>query len=169
MNEQPKSTNYNVDISGEVSGQSAIGEGINQIKGDIMSDQSRNINISGGNINASGGAFSLGDITGTINNTINELPASPHPDQPGIKELLAKLTEAIAQDKDLLEKDKAKALKQVQVLAEAGQNPKDENKKDIADTAITMLKGIVAGLPSITASAKAVTELIPLIIPIFGL
>jgi hypothetical protein len=57
----------------------------------------------------------------------------------------------------------------VQALAEAGQNPKDEDKKDLADTAITMLKGIVSGLPGIASAAKACQKLLPLITPFFGL
>ncbi|MCF3606767.1 hypothetical protein L2E81_09125 [Planktothrix agardhii 1033] len=162
-----KSVNINgSDVKGNVvQGNSSSAEA--HFKESSTIDQSRNINISGGTVNA--GALNLGNITGTINNTINQLPASDNPNKPGIKELLGELTEAIASDKDLSEKDKTKALKQVQALAEAGQNPKDEEKKDIADTAITMLKGIVAGLPSVATAAKAVQELLPLIMPIFGL
>jgi len=138
-------------------------------QGDTMSDQSRKTEISGGNVHAGPGSFNQGDIVGDINNTINDLPASSNPDQPDIKELLTQLTEAIAQDKDLSKEDKAKALKQMQSLAKAAQNPQDEENKDIAEPAVAMLEKIVAGLPSIAASAKAVTELLPLITKIFGL
>ena len=141
----------------------------NYYQGDNMSDQSRKIEISGGNINASGSAFSLGDFMGTVNNTINQLPASPHPDQPGIKELLEKLTEAIKSDTDLSDKNKAKALKQVQTLAEAGQNPNDEDKKNLAEDAITMLKGIITGVPAVATCVAAFQQLLPLITSVFGL
>ena len=141
----------------------------NYYQGDNMSDQSRKIEISGGNINASGSAFSLGDFMGTVNNTINQLPASPHPDQPGIKELLKKLTEAIKSDTDLSDKNKAKALKQVQTLAEAGQNPNDEDKKNLAEDAITMLKGIITGVPAVATCVAAFQQLLPLITSVFGL
>jgi len=141
----------------------------NYYQGDIMSDQSRKIEISGGNINASGSAFSLGDIMGTVNNTINQLPASPHPDQPGIKELLEKLTEALKSDTDLSDKKKANALKQVQNLAEAGQNPNDEDKKNLAEEAITMLQGILIGVPAVATCVAAFQQLLPLITSVFGL
>ncbi len=43
-------------------------------------DQSRKIEITGGTINASGaGALSLGDISGTVANTINQLSDSAKP------------------------------------------------------------------------------------------
>ena len=59
-------------------------------------DRARNIEITGVTVNASGaGAFALGDISGTIANTINQLPTSPDPGKPEIKELLTQLEEAI--------------------------------------------------------------------------
>ncbi|MEB3279034.1 MAG: hypothetical protein VKK42_08975 [Lyngbya sp.] len=106
---------------------------------------------------------------GQVGVTINQLPDSSNQNQGELKELLKQLNEAIRSDEKLSEKDKVKAFKQVEELAKAGQNPKDEEKKGIADTALTMLTGIVAGLPSIAASAKAVQELVPLISKIFGL
>jgi hypothetical protein len=57
----------------------------------------------------------------------------------------------------------------VQILAEAGHNPTNEEKKDLADTAITMLKGIVTGLPAIATCVKAFQELLPLVTSVFGL
>ncbi len=109
------------------------------------------------------------DISGTVTATISQLAKSEALEAPKLAELLKQLQSAIASDTHLSDKDKTKALKQVQALAEAGQNPKDEDKKDLADTAITMLKGIVTGLPVIAASAKACQELLPLITSVFGL
>ncbi|MFB2981880.1 pentapeptide repeat-containing protein [Microseira sp. BLCC-F43] len=90
-------------------------------------DQSRKIEIGsvGRDFNASGQAFNLGemDISGTVTNTINQLPESPEPDQPGIKELLTELQAAIEAETNLSDEDKAEALEQVKALAEAGKNP----------------------------------------------
>ncbi|MGV0108143.1 Low-complexity protein [Nostoc sp. DSM 114160] len=75
-------------------------------------DASRKIEIGsvGRDFNASGQALNLGDISGTVTNTINELPASPEPKKPGIKELLTQLQAVIEADTNLAQEDKAEAL-----------------------------------------------------------
>ncbi len=121
----------------------------------------------GGDVNASGQALNLGEISGTVTNTINELPSAPEPDKPGIKELLTQLKTAIEADTDLKPKDKEKALKQVKALAEAAQNPQE--KQDLADTAITMLKGVVSNLPTAAKLVEECGKLLPIISGFLGL
>ena len=137
-----------------------------KIEGDYIqgnkTDQSRNIKISGGTINASGaGAFSLGDISGTVANTINQLPTIS--DKPGIKELLSDLENAIATSEDLEKKRKTKALKQVEALAKAAQNLTNEDLKESAEDAITMLEGIISKLPDTAALVTISKEVLPAI------
>jgi hypothetical protein len=134
-------------------------------------DSSRKIEIGSvsGDFNASGQALNLGDISGTVTNTINELPASPEPEKPGIKELLTQLQTAIEAEENLTPKNKEKALKQVKALAEASQNPNDEEKQDLADTAITMLKGLISGLPTAATLAEACSKLLPMISKFLGI
>ncbi|WP_228036476.1 hypothetical protein [Dolichospermum flos-aquae] len=142
---------------------------IGKVEGSINNDSSRKVTIGnvGGDFNASGQALNLGEISGTITNTINELPPSPTPEKPGIKELLKQLQTAIETDTDLTPKDKEKTLKQVKALAEAAQNPQE--KQDLADTAITMLKGILSGLPTATKLVGECSKLLPLISGVLGL
>ena len=132
-------------------------------------DQSRKIEIGdiGGDFNASGSALNLGNISGTVTNTINELPASPEPDKPGIKELLAQLQEVIEAETSLNDQDKAEALEQVKVLAEAGKNPSDGAMKKLAKRATTMLKGIISGLPDTVKLVEQCKELLPMITSLF--
>ena len=133
-------------------------------------DQSRNINISGGTVNNTGaGAMSLGDIIGTVANTINQLPASSESDKPGIKELLQQLQKAIEAEPSLSEEDKADALEQVKALAEAGKAPQEGAMQKVAKKATTMLKGIVAGLPDAAKLAVEYAKLLPMITSLFGL
>jgi uncharacterized protein YjbI with pentapeptide repeats len=133
-------------------------------------DQSRNINISGGTVNTTGaGAMSLGDISGTIANTINQLPASSESDKPGIKELLQQLQKAIEAEPSLSEEDKAEALEQVKALAEAGKAPQEGAMQKIAKRSTTMLKGIVASLPEAAKLAVEYAKLLPMITSLFGL
>ncbi|MBD2628696.1 pentapeptide repeat-containing protein [Trichormus variabilis] len=129
-------------------------------------DSSRKVEIGsvGRDLNASGQALNLGEISGTVTNTINELPSAPEPEKPGIKEILTQLQTAIEADSDLTPKDKEKALKQVKALAEAAQNPQE--KQDLADTAITMLKGILMSVPTLLEECS---KLFPLISGFLGL
>ena len=135
----------------------------------MTNDSSRKVEIGsiGGDFNASGQALNLGEISGTVTNTINELPSAPEPDKPGIKELLTQLKTAIEADTDLKPKDKEKALKQVKALAEAAQNPQE--KQDLADTAITMLKGVVSNLPTAAKLVEECGKLLPIISGFLGL
>jgi len=133
-------------------------------------DSTRNLNISGGTINASGaGALSLGDISGTVANTIKQLPSSSEPNKPGIKELLEQLKTAIESESSLSDEDKADALEHVQTLAEVGQKPKELAVQKPAKVAIQALKGIFSSLPDVARLVEASKTLIPLIAHIFGL
>ena len=139
------------------------------IEGDYVqgnkTDQSRNIKITGGTINT--GAFNLGDISGTVANTINQLPASSDPDKPGIKELLTQLAKAIIVSEYLDVKHKTKALKQVQVLAKAAFKLDSEEIIDLAEDATTMLVGTMYKLPASAALVTTSKELLPAIAKFF--
>jgi len=144
---------------------------INEVKSTseskAMSDQigqSRKIEMSGGTIHASGaGALSLGDISGTVANTINQLSDSAKPDQPGIKELLTQLQAAIEAETNLSEEDKAEALEQVKALAEVGQNPQESTMQKAGKRAMKILKGTIADLPSVATLVEACSKLLPAI------
>ena len=127
-------------------------------------DQSRKIQILGGTVNASGaGALSLGDISGTVANTINQLSDSPQSDKPGIKELLTELQTAIEAETNLSDDDKAEALEQVKALAEVGKNPQESTMQKAGKTAMKILKGTIASLPSAATLVEACSKLLPAI------
>jgi hypothetical protein len=134
-------------------------------------DASRKIEIGsvGRDFNASGQALNLGDISGTVTNTINDLPASPEPEKPGIKELLTQLQAAIQADTNLPPEDKAEALEQVKALAEAGKSPQEGTMQKAAKTAMKILKGTIASLPSATKLVEDCSNLLPLISHFLGL
>jgi Pentapeptide repeats (8 copies) len=88
--------------------------------------------------------------------------------QPGIKDLLTQLQDAIASEPQLTDDDKAEALEQVKTLAEAAQNPQDGAFQKAAKTATKIIKGTIAALPTTTALVEAVTKLLPLITKFFG-
>jgi uncharacterized protein YjbI with pentapeptide repeats len=127
------------------------------------------INLGEGNSMAMTGSNFLSEISGNVTNAVNQLPAAPEPDKPGIKELLTELQTLIEAETNLTDKNKEKALKQVKALAEAAQNPKEPEKQDLADTAITMLKGLITGLPSAATLVEACNKLLPAIASLLGL
>ena len=61
------------------------------------------------------------------------------------------------------DEDKAEALEQVKALAEVGQNFQEGTMKKAGKTAMTMLKGILAGLPSAATLVEACSKLLPAI------
>ncbi|MEA5565866.1 pentapeptide repeat-containing protein [Anabaena sp. UHCC 0399] len=151
-----------------------------QNQGEFFMSQSKgNINISGSQGNISGisavgensamTGVAIGVISGSVTNTINQLPASSEPDKPGIKELLTELQIAIEADKNLGDEDKEEALEQLKVIAEAGQKPEDGAMQKIAKTALKFLKGTIADLPTTEKLVEACGKLLPLITKFFGL
>ncbi|PSO73221.1 MAG: hypothetical protein BRC40_08735, partial [Cyanobacteria bacterium QH_8_48_120] len=104
---------------------------------------------------------------GTVANTINQLPEPSQSDEPGVKELLTQLKTAIEDDTNLSEDDKAQALARVQVLAEAGNNPSENQQQ--AKGAIRFFRGLVQELPNATNFVEACSKLIPAIARLFGL
>ena len=125
------------------------------------------IAAAGQNQNMTGVA--IGQISGAVTNTIGQLQASDAPEAPKLADLLQQLQVAIESDADLSEEDKAEALEQVKVLAEVGKAPQEGAMKKTAKRAITMLKGIFAGLPTVATLAEASSQLLPVISSLFGL
>jgi hypothetical protein len=137
-----------------------------QNQGAFMPEQSgTNINIGGDVI---GSTLNLGEISGNVSNVVNQLPSSPDPNQPGIKELLSALQTAIEAEAELSPTDKADALEQVKTLAEVGQDPQQPKKEGIGRRAIKSLKGTVAALPDTAKLAEACSKLLPLIAKLLG-
>ncbi|KJH70062.1 hypothetical protein [Aliterella atlantica] len=136
-------------------------------------DQSRSFTVGnvGGDFKPIGSAVMSDnvEINGTVAESINQLPSSPDPKKPGIKEILSQLSEAISTSSDLNDEDRTEALEQVKTLAEAGKNPNDGAMKKMARTSVKILKGTVAGLPDVAKLADVCSESLPLITKFLGL
>jgi len=113
--------------------------------------------------NSTGSTINLGTISGAVTNTINQLPASPDPDQPGIKELLTQLQATIADAQELSTEDKTDALEQVQAIAELGKNPQHPDKESIWRKAKKILTAPIPGLPETATVFKAIGDILPAI------
>ncbi|HEY9909673.1 MAG TPA: pentapeptide repeat-containing protein, partial [Thermosynechococcaceae cyanobacterium] len=135
------------------------------------SDSSHKVEIGsvGGDFIASGQALNLGEISGTVTNTINELQQSAAPQAAELADLLKQLQSAIEAEPDLQPDDKAEALEQVGTLAKAGENPQDGTLKKLSNTAVKILKGTFSVLPDTAKLADAAGKLLPLIAKVLGL
>lgn len=135
-------------------------------------DSSRKIEIGnvGGNISGHA-ALNLGEIeiSGTVANTIGQLEKSDDPEASKLAELLKQLQKAIEANPDLSEEDKTEALEQIKVLAEAGKNPKEGSLQKASKTAIKVLKGTMASLPTAAKLVEQCKELLPMITRLLGL
>jgi uncharacterized protein YjbI with pentapeptide repeats len=144
-----------------------------------MTQGKGNVNISGTEGGVSGIAaagenqtftgVALGEISGNVTNTINQLPDVSTSDQLNIKDLLTQLQTAIENEQDLDEDDKSQALQQVKTIAEAAQNPQDTKMQKLAKGAKNTLHGIMSNLPTATKLVEEVNNLLPTILKIFGL
>ena len=151
-----KQGNYNENIEGDY------------IEGN-KTDQSRKIEISGGTVNASGaGAFSLGDISGTVANSINQIPASSDSNKPNIKQLLSQLKQGIETEPNLEDIDKYDALEEIDNLAKISQDKQESEQKNKAQKSIRMLQRISKVLPAGAALVTICKEVLPAISDFFG-
>lgn len=121
------------------------------------------INIGG---NVTGSTINLGEISGAVSNVVNQLSSAADPAQPGLKEHLLELQATIEEEPTLSIEDKADALEEVKVLAEAAQDPE---KQGLGRKAIKVLKGTVASLPDAAKLAEACKTLLPLIAKAIGI
>nr|WP_290228379.1 pentapeptide repeat-containing protein [Trichocoleus desertorum] len=115
------------------------------------------------------GVVNLGDISGQVTNTINQLTVSSQPDEPSIKELLEQLHWAIVSSEELMLGDKAEALEQVKALAEAAKDPAEAAKKNVAKSAIRWFKGMLTELAEPSAIVQISEHVLPQIARVFGL
>lgn len=133
-------------------------------------DQSRKVEISGGTVYASGaGVFNLGDISGTVANSINQIPSLYDPNQLNIKQLLSQLKESIEAEPNLENIDKYDALEELNNLAQVSQDKEESKQKNKAGKSLRILHRIAKALPAGAALVTICKEILPAIANFFGL
>jgi hypothetical protein len=111
--------------------------------------------------------INLGNINGDLNNTINQLNELGNPETEVLAELLVKIQELLESETSLKPDDKAEALEQVKILAEAGKNPTEGKMQKAAKTAVRILKGIISELSTATKLVEGLNNLLPEISKLF--
>jgi DNA-binding Lrp family transcriptional regulator len=110
----------------------------------------------------------LGDVSGDLNNTIDQLNELNSPETTELAKLLGKMKELLESESNLSSDDKVEALEQVKILAEVGQNPTDNRMQKAAKTAVRVLKGIVSELPTATKLVEGLNSLLPEVSKLLG-
>jgi hypothetical protein len=125
--------------------------------------KTQNINVDGNfKLKAINSVVALGDICGKANNAINQIPDHANGvdfESIGLRDKLRYLEQAIESEPTLSNVDKAIALEQLKIIAEATHNPTDHAIKDAAKTAHMTLKGMAISLPSATKIVNGIDEL----------
>ncbi|MEM9274092.1 MAG: COR domain-containing protein [Cyanobacteria bacterium P01_F01_bin.143] len=131
-------------------------------------NQSRKIKISKSTVNDSGtSAFNLGDISGNVARTINQLPSfDDEPNKKELKQLLNQL-QNIVLETDLDQEDQEETLEKVQEIAEALQDNQNRKLKRKAKSAMLIIQEISDSLPSNVSMAIICNQLPELIAKIF--
>lgn len=135
--------------------------------GGTMNNEERSIHIqasSGSNV-----VYAGQDISGTLTTTIQQLQQSQEPNAQQLMTLLIQLQQVIEAESALTIEDKADALEQVRVLAEASKHPEEQTTQKLARNAIKILRGTAAMLPTATDFLNACTTLLPSISQLLGL
>jgi Skp family chaperone for outer membrane proteins len=120
------------------------------------------INITGSTIN-NNGILNLGEINGNVSQTIQQLPA----EQTDLKALLSQL-QTLINTSPLSETAKQKALTKTQDIAEATQQPEEE-QQNIVQKTLGYFDGLADSLESGTETAIKLGEIVAGITHLFGL
>ena len=86
------------------------------------------------------------DISGTVANTINQLPDFDDSNKTTLKQLLIQLHNTVIEE-DLDSEEKEEAIEQLQAIASALENSQDIAVKKSAKRAMKLLRGTAADLP----------------------
>ncbi|WP_271254299.1 pentapeptide repeat-containing protein [Pseudanabaena sp. Chao 1811] len=109
------------------------------------------------------GVINLGKIEGNVTNAINQLPDHHQGDKADIKILLKQLQEAISDNKDLDDEDKADALEQVESLAKIAVHDKPEEKRNPAGKAVRALNRIIVNIPNAMQIIQSISKIFGLL------
>jgi uncharacterized protein YjbI with pentapeptide repeats len=134
------------------------------------SNQERNINVGRDfKLKQTGSTFNIGDISGAVTNTVQQLKDSDQPDAPQLADLISQLQVAIESDPCLTEEQKKDCLEALATIGEEGQKPPESRVQKLCKFAVNSLKALVPVATTTGALAKALQEYLPQISTILGL
>nr|WP_290224080.1 hypothetical protein [Trichocoleus desertorum] len=124
----------------------------------VQAGRDANGNMIGSDIS---GVVAGGNISGVVTNTIHQLRELNTSESTELADKLVQLQAAIENEPSLKPEDKAEALEQINVLAEAGKNPKTGVIQKMTGTAVKIIRGTVASLPVSVKLVEETNKLLP--------
>jgi len=114
----------------------------------IDQSQSQTIELKGNNLEVSGaGALGLGNISGTLANTIQQTSRSETAARSELDRLINQLRREFEAELNLTAKVKHDALEEIATLTMAERNPQATGRQKLVRVAIRVLRGTIAELP----------------------
>jgi gas vesicle protein len=143
-------------------------------EGGIMSsnysNQDRSINVQGDfNLNQANSVLNIGDISGALNNTVQNLKNSEQPEAPKLADLISQLQKAIEIEPSLTAEQKKDALESLTSIGEEVQKPPETRIQKICKLAVSNLKSLVPIVTTTGMLGTALKECLPQIITLLGL
>ena len=123
--------------------------------GDPMSENNQSISLQAGG-NMTGVTVAGGDISGTVTVTIQQLRDNDTPQAPEIADLLTELHKLINESPDLADKDKQKALKNIDNIGKIANNK--EGDRNSIDDLIDNILGIVSKAAKLLTPVQAIAD-----------
>jgi uncharacterized protein YjbI with pentapeptide repeats len=143
--------------------------------GEIMENKSEgfsvggSLSIGGDNMSLTGAQLTLGDLTGQVTNTIQQLKDVKADDGKQLAEILANLQQSISGDVLLDESQQKRALKAVNTLAKEGKKDPKERDLDICAMALDALKGVSTTVSHASKLAEFVEKYLPTLSQLLGI
>lgn len=139
--------------------------------GEIMSnDNSQSFQVGGNfNLTATNSVVSLREISGNIENSIEQLSSVADNECSELVNSLNSLKTVIEGSQDISEDDKIEALQQVDSIAKIAVKPEEAESKKMANTAMKILKGTASMLSPTASLVESLSKCLPVVSSFFGL
>ena len=136
------------------------------IGGSVDASHGERINVTGDVVGAS---IVLGNLTGQVNNSIQNLRNTGEREKKKISDTLETLKESIQQDANLSDSQKSQALEALAMLGEEAQKPQERRITKLCNMAINSLKGISSTLSNTSELVKSLQVHLPTLVSLFSL
>ncbi|MBW4479526.1 MAG: transporter substrate-binding domain-containing protein [Tolypothrix brevis GSE-NOS-MK-07-07A] len=140
-------------------------QGDNMPENHNNSNSSRNINVGGDfNLEQTGSNFNIGDISGFVSNTVQQLKDSEQPEAQELADIISQLQKAIENDSKLTDEQKKDALEALASIGEEAQKPPEERIQKICKFALSSLKALIG----IATDTNILKEFLPQVSKLMG-
>ncbi|MBD1906762.1 pentapeptide repeat-containing protein [Trichocoleus sp. FACHB-832] len=128
-----------------------------------------NISIGGDNMSLTGTNLSLGELSGQVTNTIQQLQGVNAAGGNDLVKILTALQESIQGDSALSDNQKKDALEAVETIAEEAKKPPEDRVIKLCSMAVNALKGVASAVTDASKLAEVLKTYLPTLTGILGI